>query len=226
MEESPVAANQTIEARAALLLQLRRAGVRDIAIMRAFETVPREFFTPHRFRDLAARNMALPIGCGQTMPAPAILARRFEALGLEPHHRVLEIGTGSGYGAAVLSKLAREIVSIERFETLAIEATKRLASLDIKNVQVLFADGFAPEAALGAFDRIILHMSFRQAPQPLLDALTPGGVAIFGRLEPLADEKRPAERLSRVKRDGALWSETDLGPCRLRPALTGRAAAL
>lgn len=226
MEESPPGRGRTIEARAALLLQLRRAGVRDIDVMRAFETVPRDSFTPHRFRDLAARNMALPIGCGQTMPSPALLARRFEALGLEPHHRVLEVGTGSGYGAAVLSKLAREVTSVERFETLAIEARKRLSSLDIQNVRVLCADGLSAELSLGAFDRIILHMSFRQPPQGVLERLTPGGAAIFGRLELPADEKRPVERLSRVRRDGAVWSETDLGPCRLGAALVGQALAL
>lgn len=227
MEESELARGRTIEARAALLLQLRRAGVRDIAIMRAFEAVPREFFTPHRFRDLAARNMALPIGCGQTMPAPALLARRLEALGVEPHHRVLEIGTGSGYGAAILARLAREVVSIERYETLAIEATKRLASLDIGNVRVLFADGLSPESSLGQFDRVMLHMSLARAPQAALDALTQGGVAIFGRSEPSSDQERPVERLCRLRRDGgAVWTETDLGPCRLGAALVGAALAL
>lgn len=228
MEESLLAEGLTIEARAALLLQLRRAGVRDIAVMRAFETVRRELFAPYRFRDLAARNMALPIGCGQTMPAPAVLARRLEALGVEPHHRVLEIGTGSGYGAAVLARLAREVVSIERYETLAIEATTRLAALDIDNVRVLFADGLTAEPAPGQFDRIVLHMSFRAAPQTVLDRLAPGGAAIFGRYEPAAsDEARPMERLCRLRRDGdALWTETDLGPCRLGAALDGTAQAL
>lgn len=228
MEEGRLARGQTIEERAALLLQLRRAGVRDIAIMRAFEAVPRGFFTPHRFRDLAARNMALPIGCGQTTPAPATLARRLEALGVEPRHRVLEIGTGSGYGAAVLARLAREVVSIERYETLAIEATKRLASLDIGNVRVLFADGLAPEPALGPFDRVILHMSFQRAPQAVLELLAPGGVAVFGRIEPPAvDRQRSVERLWRVRRDSdAVWSETDLGPCRLGAVLERRALAL
>lgn len=224
MEESP---GRTIEARAALLLQLRRAGVRDIAIMRAFESVPRAFFAPHRLRDLAERNIALPIGCGQTMPAPAALARSVEALAVEPHHRVLEIGTGSGYSAAVLSRLAREVVSIERFETLAIEATKRLASLDIDNVRVLFGDGLAPDASLGPFDRVILHVSLARAPQAALELLSPGGVAIFGRLEASTGEERGAERLWRSRRNGdAVWTEVDLGPCRLGAALERQALAL
>jgi protein-L-isoaspartate(D-aspartate) O-methyltransferase len=228
MDESPQAQPPTIEARAALLLQLRRAGVRDLAIMRAFESAPREFFTPHRFRDLAPRNMALPIGCGQTMPAPAALARRLEALGVLPHHRVLEIGTGSGYSAAILARLAREVVSIERFETLAIEATKRLAALDIANVRVLFADGLSPDPSLGPFDRIVLHMSFRDPPQSVLDLLAPEGAAIFGRASPPdKDEGRATESLRLLRREkDSIWTETDLGPCRLGAALTGSASAL
>ncbi|BBU62576.1 hypothetical protein MSC49_25110 [Methylosinus sp. C49] len=220
---------QSIEARAALLLQLRRAGVRDLSIMRAFETIPRELFAPHRFRDLAARDMSLPIGCGQTMPAAADLARRLEALRIEPHHRVLEVGTGSGFGAAVLSRLAREVVTIERYETLAIEARQRLAELGCANVEALFGDGLAADETRGYFDRIILHMSFReQPPHAVMAALAPGGAAIFGRYAPPASEDaRPVERLSLAHRDGeALWTTSDLGQCRLGAALTGRAKAL
>ena len=93
------AAEADVERRAALLLQLRRAGVRDVAIMRAIERAPREVFAPHRFRDLAEREISLPIGCGQSMPSAADLGRRIEALGVLSHHRVLEVGSGSGYGA-------------------------------------------------------------------------------------------------------------------------------
>lgn len=219
---------QSIEARAALLLQLRRAGVRDLAIMRAFEATRRELFAPHRFRDLAARDMSLPIGCGQTMPAAADLARRLEALGVEPHHRVLEVWTGSGFGAAVLSRLAREVVTIERYETLAIEARRRLAELGIANVETRFGDGLAAEETQGYFDRIVLHMSFHEPPQAVLAALAPGGAAVFGRFEPPAAEgARSVERLRRARRQAdALWSESDLGSCRLGAALAGRAKAL
>lgn len=220
---------RTIEERAALLLRLRRVGVRDLSIMRAFETTPREAFAPYRFRDLAGRNIALPIGCGQTMPAPAELARRLEALAIEPHHRVLEIGTGSGYGAAVLSRLAREVVTFERYATLASEARGRLGELEARNVEAIFGDGLAAGAAPGMFDRIVLHMSFRETPPRwLLDALAHGGLAIFGRIGPATEEGvRAPERLRRLRRDGgALWSEADLGPCRLGAALQGTARAL
>jgi protein-L-isoaspartate(D-aspartate) O-methyltransferase len=218
---------QTVEARAALLLQVRRAGVRNISLMRAIESVPREFFAPHRFKDLAARNIALPIGCGQIMPATAKLAKRFESLEIEAHHRVLEIGTGSGYGAAILSKLAREVVSIERYQTLAIEAGKRLEQLGVTNALVLFADGLAPPGSLGSFDRIVMHVSVEAPPQPVLDALGPRGALIFGRLRPAEPDERRGERLIRSKReaDGAV-QETDLGPCRLGAAQEGAALAL
>jgi protein-L-isoaspartate(D-aspartate) O-methyltransferase len=226
MDASPSADGWSIEARAALLLQLRHVGVRDIAVMRAFETTPREVFTPFRFRDLAARNIALPIGCGQTMPAPAELARRIEALGVEPHHRVLEVGAGSGFSAGVLARLAREVVTVERFETLAIEARRRLAALGIETVEVLIGDGVA-EPPPGPFDRILLHMSFRALPQSALDRLAPVGVAILGRIEPGPEGARPVERLHRLRRENsALWAESDLGACRLGAALESVAHAL
>ncbi len=217
-----------IEARAALALQLRRASVRDVGGMRAIEQVPRELFAPHRFRDLAGRNLALPIGCGQTMPAPADLGRRLEALGVKPEHRVLEIGSGSGYGAAVLSRMAKQVVSVERYETLAIEAASRLTALAVANACVLCADGLAPARTLGAFDRVILHMSLKQPPKALLDLLAPGGVMVFGRLLAAPVARGERARLIRLERStsGATFAETDRGPCRLSAALLGRALAL
>jgi len=214
------------EARAAMVLDVRRAGVRDLSVMRAIEQVPRETFAQHRFRDLANRNMNLPIGCGQTMPSPADLGRRLDALGVKPQHRALEVGVGSGYGAAVLSRLAREVVSLERYETLAIEAARRLSAHGFDNVMVLFADGLAPSRALGRFDRIILHVAVEEPPQPLLDALANDGVMVFSRLSPAVNGRRRA-RLMKVTRgaDGAL-REMDLGPSRQAAAFPGTARVL
>jgi len=221
------AAAGSIEGRAALLLRLRRSGVRDLAILRAIETVPRELFAPYRFRDLANRNMALPIGCGQTMPSPADLARRLEALGVKPEHRVLEVGTGSAYATAALARLAREVVSIERFETLAIEAGRRLSSLAVSNAIVLHGDGLAPSRSLGLFDRIIVHASVSGTPRLLADMLAPGGVMIFGRLAPPQPDEPRRERLARLRREGeGTFAEQDMGPCRLGPAVGGAASAL
>jgi protein-L-isoaspartate(D-aspartate) O-methyltransferase len=218
----------SVEARAALALRLRGASVRDVAVMTAFEHVPRELFAPHRFRDLANRDMALPIACGQTMPAPADLARRIETLGAGPEHRVLEIGAGSGYGSAVLSRLAKEVVSIERFETLAIEASGRLAALEIQNARVLCGDGLAPARALGLFDRVIIHLSLEEAPMAVLELLAPGGVMVFGRFLASAPGERRRSRLIRLERsvNGQTFSETDRGFCRLCGAVAGRALSL
>lgn len=227
MIPGPLDAAAPAEERAALLLRVRRAGVRNIAVMRAIEAVPRELFAPNRLRDLANRNMGLPIACGQTMPSPADLARRLEALDVRPEHRALEVGTGSGYGTAALARLARDVVSIERFETLAIEAARRLASLGVGNALVLHGDGLAPSRSLGRFDRIVVHASLAGTPRLLVDMLAPGGVIVFGRLTPAPKGQPRKERLSKLTKDaqGAV-EETDIGSCRLGPAVGGPARAL
>ncbi len=209
-----------VEQRAALLLQLRRAGVRDVGIMRAIERCPRGLFAPHRFRDLADRDMALPIDCGQSMPSAASLGRRLEALRLAPSHRVLEVGSGSGYAAAVLAQLAREVVSLERFASLAAEAAARLESAGVTNARVIHADGLEPPAELGAFDRIIFHVALRETPAALIERLTPGGLMLFGRTA------LGRTRSIRVERTGEGLRESDLGPCRLPLAGAGLAGRL
>ncbi|MDE2577863.1 MAG: protein-L-isoaspartate(D-aspartate) O-methyltransferase [Hyphomicrobiales bacterium] len=164
-----------LEIRGALLLELRRSGVRDVNVLRAIETVQREIFTPHRLRDLAQRNCPLPIGCGQTMEAPEQLARMLEALAPEPSHRVLEIGAGSGYSAAVLSRLAREIVSLERYGSLATEAAARLDQLEIVNAAAHWGDGLGELGQWGSFDRIFAPALFEAPPATLLARLAPRG---------------------------------------------------
>jgi protein-L-isoaspartate(D-aspartate) O-methyltransferase len=217
-----LAGGAEVEQRAALLLQLRRAGVRDVAIMRAIERAPRGLFAPHRFRDLADRDMSLPIDCGQSMPSAADLGRRIEALGVTSQHRVLEVGSGSGYAAAVLAQLAREVVSLERFASLAAEASARLESAGVANARVLHADGLAPPDGLGAFERIILHVAVRETPGRLIERLAPGGVLLYGRT---ALGKTRSIRVERAG-DGEAFRETDLGPCRLPLAASGLAARL
>jgi protein-L-isoaspartate(D-aspartate) O-methyltransferase len=215
------------EERAALLLSVRKTGVRDISVMRAIETVPREFFVPHKFRDLANRNISLPLGCGQTMSRPADLARRIEAARIGRGHRVLEVGTGSGYGAAILARLAREVVTLERFETLAIEAARRLATQAVENVVARHADGLAPSAVLGRFDRILVPASLDAPPEALLLARAPGGSLIYARRAPTASGGAQNQRLIKVDRiQGDELRETDLGPHTLAAATSGLAKAL
>jgi len=221
-----VRAANNVEERAALLLALRQAGVRDISVMRAVENVPRDAFAPYRFRDLANRNMMLPIACGQTIPRPADLARRLEALRIGRGHRVLEIGTGSGYAAAVMAQLCREVTTIERYATLAIEAQRRLVAQGVTNVRPHHADGISLSPAFGLFDRIIVQASVTARPQALIDLLAPGGVMLYA-LRVMAPGGQLRERLIKVDRkEGDEIRETDLGPCHLGAAASGVARAL
>ena len=124
-------------------LALRRRGISDQAVLRAMDEVPREHFVAAEFTDSAYADQALPIACGQTISQPYVVAYMTEQLDVEPQHRVLEIGTGSGYQAAILSRIAREVVSIERYRTLADAARDRLKTLGYANVTILAGDGFA-----------------------------------------------------------------------------------
>lgn len=167
----------------AFIYGLREGGISSLPVLRALETVPRELFVPHRYIDLAWRSVSLPIPCGQTMPRPFALARTLEALELSPGHRVLEIGTGSGYAAAVASRLAGEVVSHEWFAALHAEASARLSRLGFSNINVRCGDGLT-EAALagqGQFERILVHAALDDIPGPLLAALAPGGLIAFAR---------------------------------------------
>ena len=120
---------------------LRRRGITDKAVLRAMDEVPREHFVEARFADTAYADHAMPIACGQTISQPYVVAYMTEQLEARPKHRVLEVGTGSGYQAAVLSRLAREVVSLERYRTLADTARARLKTLGYNNVEVLLGDG-------------------------------------------------------------------------------------
>lgn len=213
---APPLMQNTPEERGLLLLSIRQAGVRDITVLRAIEMTPRDEFTPFRFRDLANKNISIPIGCGQTMTRPSDLARSYEALEIKSHHRVLEIGAGSGYGTAILSKLASEVVAFERYNSLAASLRERLASLNIDNVLLFSSDGFEASIDIGLFDRIVIHLMLSQTPQTLTSFLKPGGVIIFGRREAHVCSRGARERLVKVnlKSDG-LSEQIDIGPTRL-----------
>jgi protein-L-isoaspartate(D-aspartate) O-methyltransferase len=161
------------------LLTLRRRGISDAAVLRAMEEVPRERFVEAEQADDAYGDFAMPIACGQTISQPYVVAYMSEQLALKPEHRVLEVGTGSGYQAAVLSRLAREVVSIERYRTLAETARKRLAALGYKNVEVVTGDGFAGAPSRAPFDRIIVTAAAETLPQTLIDQLEEGGIMLL-----------------------------------------------
>ncbi|MBV9394746.1 MAG: methyltransferase domain-containing protein [Methylobacteriaceae bacterium] len=217
-----MSAHTTIENRAALLLKLRTHGIRNTDVLRAIETIPREMFVAHQFADLAQRDLPLPIACGQTMSEPSLVARMLEALDLRREHRVLEIGTGSGYVTAILASLAKHVVSVDRFNTLVAGARTRLGQLGIKDADVICADGFAAEL-VGPFDRVLIHLSLGELPAPVCDLLAPGGALVYGR----ATEQGTATRLIRAIRASAGEIEaTDHGACLLPKPIADIAAAL
>lgn len=208
------------QARGALLLALRQAGVRDVNVLRAIETVQREIFVPFALRDLAQRNCILPLACGQTMEAPGDLAVMLEALQLEPGQRVMEIGAGSGYSTAVLSRLVREVVSFERFRSLSVEANARLAQLGVANAVVHCADGLAAPETFGRFDRILVHALLPAPDARLTGALEPRGLMLCA----LPDETGQGGHCALVHADRS-WMRT-FHAGRFAPALEGVAAAL
>ena len=167
---------------AAFLLTMRQVGISDLAILRAMERLPRALFLPVRYQDLATLDIGVPIDCGQTSTAPSQIGLMLQALAVEPQHRVLEIGTGSGYATALLAQLAGEVVSFERAKGLCQAAKARLLNLACQNVTLLHEDGLCPQAShrqnLGQFDRIILHGSVIKPPAWVLKALKSDGVML------------------------------------------------
>jgi protein-L-isoaspartate(D-aspartate) O-methyltransferase len=215
------AAAERAQATVAFLLGLRARGIGDVGVLRALEKVPRERFVPHRYVDLALRNVALPIGCGQTMPEPYLVARMIEALEPMPGHRVLEIGTGSGYATAVLAQIAQEIVSFERFQSLAGEAAARLERLGIANAEVVWGDGLVPPPEAGLFDRIVIHAVIEPLPRAIVAALAVAGVIVHAR-----PDGQGRARLVRLAHGEAGFQETEICACRLGPLVAGVARSL
>ncbi len=202
-------------------LTLRRRGISDQAVLRAMEEVPREAFVEAADRGDAYRDSALGIACGQTISQPFVVAYMTEQLKLSKAQRVLEIGTGSGYQAAVLSRLAGQVVSIERFRTLADTARTRLDALGYHNVEVMVGDGFAVPEQLGQFDRIIVTAAMTKLPDELLRRLAPGGILIA----PIGPH-HGVQTLVRATRTETGFDHKELVDVRFVPALPGIAQEL
>jgi protein-L-isoaspartate(D-aspartate) O-methyltransferase len=163
---------------ARLILSLRSQGVTDPKVLNALEDTPRDLFVPELFQERAWEDSALPIACGQTISQPFIVGLMTQALALEGRHRVLEIGTGSGYQTAVLSKLVRYVYTIERYRTLLSEAEARLKQLDVQNVISRFGDGMEGWPEQAPFDRIIVTAAMPEEPRRLLKQVKPNGVLV------------------------------------------------
>jgi protein-L-isoaspartate(D-aspartate) O-methyltransferase len=202
-------------------LALRRRGISDQAVLRAMDEVPREHFVSPDYAGSAYADSALPIDCGQTISQPYVVAYMTEQLDVEPEHRVLEIGTGSGYQAAILSRLAREVVSIERYRTLAEAARDRLKTLGYANVTVIAGDGFAGAPDRAPFDRIIVTAAAEKIPDALVEQLAEGGKMVL----PLGPRRGPQYIVKLTKTAGGL-ARQDLIPVRFVPLLPGQAREL
>lgn len=200
------------------LLALRQRGISDRSVLRAMDEVPRQRFVEAGFEEAAYADRALPIACGQSISQPFVVAYMTERLELRPHHRVLEIGTGSGYQAAVLAQLAREIVSVERFRTLADRARARLEALAIENVEVVAADGVSGWPDRAPYDRIMVTAAADTVPERLVEQLAEGGIMVL----PLGPSDGEQHLIKLTKSETKLSRET-LIAVRFVPLLPGRA---
>jgi protein-L-isoaspartate(D-aspartate) O-methyltransferase len=213
-------ANKNID-RMEFMLTLRRRGVTDAAVLRAMDEVPRELFVPEELRAQAYQDHALPIECGQTISQPYVVAYMTELLELQPQHRVLEIGTGSGYQAAVISRIASQVVSVERYRTLAEHARKALDRAGYTNVEVIVGDGFEGARHRAPFDRIVVTAAAEEVPQALIDQLAEGGLLVL----PLGPHSGP-QHIVRLRKSGEGVSREELIAVRFVPLLPGQAREL
>jgi protein-L-isoaspartate(D-aspartate) O-methyltransferase len=202
-------------------LNLRRRGISDQTILRTMEEVPREVFVMPADRGHAYRDNALGIACGQTISQPFVVAYMTEQLQLQKQHKVLEIGTGSGYQAAILSRLCQHVLTIERYRTLADSARARLEKLGYDNIEVLLGDGFDIPPGGGDFDRIMVTAAMEAIPEPLLARLAPAGILVA----PVGPHQG-TQTLVRVTRTEAGFDRKALVDVRFVPALPGIAREL
>jgi protein-L-isoaspartate(D-aspartate) O-methyltransferase len=197
-----------------MVSQLRQSGAAGEQVLAVLARVPRDVFVDERIRHLAFRDHALPIGGHQTISQPTVVALMTEALQLEPQHRVLEIGTGSGYQTAVLAELAHTVYTIERQPELADLARRRLRHLGYDGVEVMVGDGTLGLPAQAPFDRILVAAGAPAVPGPLVEQLAPGGRLVI----PIGDRRN--QRLVLVTRsaEGGL-TERSLGAVRFVPLI-------
>jgi protein-L-isoaspartate(D-aspartate) O-methyltransferase len=193
--------------------QLRRRGIGDERVLAAMGETPREGFVPERYRSRAYSDSALPIGEGQTISQPWIVAAICQALALSGSERVLEIGAGSGYSTAILAQLAAEVIGIERHESLAAGARRALDSLSIGNVELLVGDGSRGVPERAPFEAIAVHATAPAPPRTLLGQLADGGRLVV----PIAAER--ADLLTVFERHDEELRREEIGPCRFVPLI-------
>jgi protein-L-isoaspartate(D-aspartate) O-methyltransferase len=193
--------------------QLRSRGIHDERVLAAMEAVPREAFVPPDLRAKAYADSALPIGAEQTISQPWIVGAICQALALRGPELVLEVGTGSGYSAAVLAQLAAQVVSVERHGALSRAAAAALDSLGVRNVELFVGDGSVGVPERAPFDAIAVHATAPAAPAPLVEQLAEGGRLVV----PIAVGE--ADTLTLLRRRCGAIETASLGPCRFVPLI-------
>jgi protein-L-isoaspartate(D-aspartate) O-methyltransferase len=199
-----------------LLMELRRAGIGDVQVLGAIEKTPREKFVPLAFEDQAYENLALPIGQGQTVSQPYVVALMTEKLELGERHNALEIGTGSGYQTAVLARLCRRVFSVERHRELLRDAEHRFAELSLHNIVCRFGDGTKGWPEQVPYDRVLVTAAAAEIPATLIEGLAPGGVLVA----PVGEDHRD-QQLVRIRRHDHGFSTENLGLVRFVPLVAG-----
>ncbi len=199
-----------------LLSGLKAQGIEDKKLLHAMEYTPRDLFVPELFLDRSWEDSAIPINCGQTISQPYIVGLMTQALKIEGRHRVLEIGTGSGYQTAILARLARYVYTIERYRSLMLEAEIRHKRLMLENIIYRFGDGWNGWPEQAPFDRILVTAALPEAPSELLGQLKPKGIMVG------PQGKGSTQRLLRYTKsaDGD-YSIEDLGEVRFVPLIAG-----
>lgn len=199
-----------------LIMELRRAGIADTEVLSAIERIPREVFTPDSFRHQAYENVAIPIGQGQTLSQPQVVALMTQALRASRRMKVLEIGTGSGYQAAVLSRICRRVYTIERFKELLQVAEARFLQLRLHNITARHGDGWKGWREQAPFERIIVTAAAANVPGALVDQLAEGGIMVL----PVGQTSRD-QALLRLTRTADGVTEEHLSEVRFVPLVAG-----
>ena len=198
------------------ILGLRSKGITDPKVLKAMEAIPREVFLEGTFQPRAYADTPLPIDCGQTISQPSVVAQMTQALAITPRCKVLEIGTGSGYQAAILAKLTRRVYTIERHRPLARIAAKRLEALDLGNVTVITGDGSLGLPSQSPFDRILLTAASEDPPTLLLQQLRVGGIMVLP-----VGQSDMVQTLIKIEKTDTGLVYTELGEVRFVPLLEG-----
>ena len=201
-----------------LVMDLRNGGVTDTRTLAALERIPREVFVEEAFQDQAYANQALPISCGQTISQPMVVGLMTQALEIGDRHKVLEVGTGSGYQAAILSRLARRTYTIERHRDLMMLAEKRFQALGLHNITTMVGDGYKGWPAQAPFDRILVTAAARIVPPELVAQLSDeGGIMVL----PVGDVGGLNQEVIRVRKNGTQFESERLFPVRFVPLVQG-----